>query len=331
MDDLEKIELYSEEVQEIMGRPPSKILRYGLLLIALIVAVVICLSFFMEYPDSVTFPATLIADNPPAYITGNSKGEIDSLLVRSGQFVREGEVVATLERKGNNGDILKIAEYMNALEAAFSEYPVILSEIPVLHTYDELGGMREPFLRFRKTLLKLSNKTGIVRNDEEYLLLEEAYAALKQKWRALEKVYLLKAPISGTIAYTKDWSQNAFFAKDETIFIVQPRHEPQFSAVMYLPDVNSGNIKKGLRVLIRVDGYPVQKYGSLEGRVASVNYLSGKKEKDSLYMIVVKLNKGLVTTYGENIPYAERIKGEGEVLGPDRSIAERMLGSMNRL
>ncbi|GAB1416768.1 hypothetical protein MASR2M117_21740 [Paludibacter sp.] len=51
--DINKIELRSQEVQDILSRPPKKILRYGTTVICLIVAILLFGSMFFEYPDKI--------------------------------------------------------------------------------------------------------------------------------------------------------------------------------------------------------------------------------------------------------------------------------------
>lgn len=58
------IELRSREVQEILSRPPKKLVRYGTTVICVILAILIAGSFFFNYPDIISGDASIeYADN----------------------------------------------------------------------------------------------------------------------------------------------------------------------------------------------------------------------------------------------------------------------------
>ena len=54
---IEDIHLRSEEVQEILTRPPRRIVRVGITLILLVVLTLFVGSYYIKYPDIV--PATI--------------------------------------------------------------------------------------------------------------------------------------------------------------------------------------------------------------------------------------------------------------------------------
>jgi len=55
----EKIELRSREVQEILARPPKKLVRYGTAVVCGILAILIGSSFFFSYPDIISGEAII--------------------------------------------------------------------------------------------------------------------------------------------------------------------------------------------------------------------------------------------------------------------------------
>lgn len=63
------IELRSEEVQEVMNRVPPAILRWGITVMAVIVAVFICLASFIKIPITEECPFTMIWENNADYPT----------------------------------------------------------------------------------------------------------------------------------------------------------------------------------------------------------------------------------------------------------------------
>lgn len=66
------IELRSREVQDILSRPPKKILRYGTSVAFIIVAVLLIGSAFFEYPDKISGEA--VVNKGVAYVEVGHQG-----------------------------------------------------------------------------------------------------------------------------------------------------------------------------------------------------------------------------------------------------------------
>ena len=79
MPNSENIELRSEEVQEIIGTPPNRIVRVGITIIFIIIAFVLIGSFFFKYPDIITARISVKGDNPSAEIIARINGKITEL------------------------------------------------------------------------------------------------------------------------------------------------------------------------------------------------------------------------------------------------------------
>ena len=62
MADIDNIELRSEKTRLIIGMVPSGIVRYGTLIIAVIIAVLLAVSYFVPYPENLQADATVIVD-----------------------------------------------------------------------------------------------------------------------------------------------------------------------------------------------------------------------------------------------------------------------------
>ncbi len=58
-----EIELHSEEVQEVLGKVPSWIVRWGISLILAIIVILLVGSYFVEYPNSIQLEMTLVNDH----------------------------------------------------------------------------------------------------------------------------------------------------------------------------------------------------------------------------------------------------------------------------
>ncbi|MDL2239132.1 HlyD family secretion protein [Bacteroidales bacterium OttesenSCG-928-K22] len=108
----ENIELRSEEIKEILGRPPKWIVRWGISLIFIIIAVLFIGSYFFKYPDVLQATITVTTENLPAGITAKSSGRIDTIFTNEKQFVKQNDILAIVENPARFEDILLLKNYL---------------------------------------------------------------------------------------------------------------------------------------------------------------------------------------------------------------------------
>lgn len=90
------IALRSEEVQDILNKPPQWMIRWGNSLLMLLIALFFALSYFIKYPDVVEGTAVISTDVPPVLVQSNISGRIAHLYFDDGQQVRQGDVLAEI-------------------------------------------------------------------------------------------------------------------------------------------------------------------------------------------------------------------------------------------
>ena len=98
----------SEEVQEIIGRMPSWIIRWGIFLVGFIVIGLFIISSVIKYPDKVNANITIISDNPPVQIVATSNARIQKLLVNQNDFIQKGDVLLILENQASLQDVTEL-------------------------------------------------------------------------------------------------------------------------------------------------------------------------------------------------------------------------------
>jgi hypothetical protein len=67
---IDEIELHSKEVQDLMGRMPSWLIRNGIVMLILLLMVLVAGSWVFKYPDVITAPVvvTSMPGNPTTFI-----------------------------------------------------------------------------------------------------------------------------------------------------------------------------------------------------------------------------------------------------------------------
>lgn len=96
----EKVELMSEEAQEIVGRVPPWIVRWGITVAFCIVAVFLAGTFWIRYPDQTLAEAEVRFENQPLVLFAPASGWIASVSVAEGQSVRQGDTLYVLAPEG---------------------------------------------------------------------------------------------------------------------------------------------------------------------------------------------------------------------------------------
>jgi HlyD family type I secretion membrane fusion protein len=116
----EKIELLSEDVQEIMGHVPPWLVRWGITFFFIVLLGIIAGSLVFKYPDVITSSVVIISENPPASIVAHSNGKIDYLFVENEKQVKAGEVLAILENTANHTHVAELKNKLNQLSTLFT-------------------------------------------------------------------------------------------------------------------------------------------------------------------------------------------------------------------
>lgn len=80
-------EIHTEEVHDILSKPPSGIIRNGIMLIGIVVVLLLVGSWFVKYPDKVSATIAVSSSNVPASLVAKSSGKITHLFVTNNQLL----------------------------------------------------------------------------------------------------------------------------------------------------------------------------------------------------------------------------------------------------
>lgn len=107
----EEIVLRSEELQDIIGRMPSRFERYGVLVMACIILALLVGSFFFHYPDTLDAQVLITNATPPVNVVARSSGHLAYVNTRNKSVVRAGEVLGVIRTATNyKKDVLSLEE-----------------------------------------------------------------------------------------------------------------------------------------------------------------------------------------------------------------------------
>lgn len=140
--------IHSEEVQELMGKIPGWIIRWGLTLVFLIFGALVIGSYFFKYPEVVSVPMTIMTYNTPAVLEPRSTGKIEGLLVENGQEVSEGQLIAVVNNPATYTDVISLKETLATLPKN-NDWIATIESVD-LNVGQRLGELQAPFASFQK-------------------------------------------------------------------------------------------------------------------------------------------------------------------------------------
>lgn len=119
--DSEKIELLSDDVQEILGQTPRWLVRWGVSVIFLVLIFVLSGSLIFKYPDVISGTVIILSENPPVPMMAQSTGKIEYIFVKNQEFVIPGSYLAVLENTANYKHILELKEKLKLIREDFNK------------------------------------------------------------------------------------------------------------------------------------------------------------------------------------------------------------------
>ncbi len=137
-----------------------------------------------------------------------------------------------------------------------------------------------------------------------------------------EQTYLMVAPMGGEVALTKAWSeQMQVEAGTEVMTIVPKDGAGNIIAKAILQSNRSGKVKEQMPVNIRLDGYPYQEFGVLNGKIVRI----APVPSDQGYEVEIAVPADLVTSYEKAIPFRQEMQGTARIITEERSLLQRVL------
>lgn len=178
---------------------------------------------------------------------------------------------------------------------------------------------------------RTSKGTEISRVKEEMSLLKNVIQSFNQLKKAIkdwEYRYLLKSNINGKVSFLNYWNENQTVNQGDLVFTIIPSENSSYIAKLKAPTQNSGKIKTGQAVNIKLENYPDIEYGMLRGKVKNISLLP---DADGFYLIDVELSDQLITSYNKQIEFKQEMRGVAEIITEDLRLIERFFYQFKNL
>jgi multidrug resistance efflux pump len=417
MPENKKIELRSEEVQDILTRVPHWMIRWGTVLIFAIILMLFFVSWFIKYPDIVSTEIVITTTIPPEKLVARTSGKIEIILVQDKSIVKENTPLAIIQNAADYKDVFLLKSILE-VHSGGNEFDFeklknvqlgnIESAFALFHSAyiaNELNKNLQPFqvennaqnsentqIRERLNLLQQqktineselqlqksnvnryetlfdkgvisaqdfeSKKLGYLQAEKSYKNLLSSISQLKsslienertskgtkinetkeevnlesskmQSFYQLEKVikdwelaYVLKSSVSGKVSFLQIWTENQTINAGDNVFTIIPTLEKGYIGKLKAPALNSGKIKIGQVVNIRLSNFPDREFGMLKGKIKNISLTP---DSAGNLLIDIALPQKLETSYHKIIPFQQEMKGSAEIVTENLRLTERLL------
>lgn len=193
------IELHSNEIEDVLGRPPAGIIRWGITVIFVILVLLVLGSLFFRYPEIIPAVIEVTSENPPAYIESRVGGKLEKLPVSDKQPVDSGTVVAIIENPASYMDVFALKGSLYYLAPFIYSYDVqVLDSVRRLQNL-RLGEIQPFYADFLVSLedylhfMKLNYYARKIKScRDELLIYNELVHRLAEQEKILEEDRALK-------------------------------------------------------------------------------------------------------------------------------------------
>lgn len=152
--------------------------------------------------------------------------------------------------------------------------------------------------------------------------MSQSFFQLKKTIKDWELAYALKSSISGKVTFLQIWTENQTINVGDNVFSIIPDDKNSFIGKVKAPALNSGKIKIGQIVNIRLANFPDREFGVLRGKIQNISLVP---DKDGNLLIDVALPNALLTSYNKKIVFQQEMKGSAEIVTEDLRLIERIL------
>jgi multidrug efflux pump subunit AcrA (membrane-fusion protein) len=217
-------------------------------------------------------------------------------------------------------------------EGLYSKSEFLKRENEYLEKQRETTGMEEHTIKSQLNIAQLQSEYNSVMFEFEtkkrdYLMaITESIQQLDQTLQAWKYRHLLTAPSDGKLVWLKTLAERQHVTANEALFSVLPEQR-NYLAMVEIPVRGLGKAAVGQKVVLKMDDYPYQEFGTLEGQVVAM----APSENIRNYRLTVALPKGLTSSYQQPFYCKSEMAGTAEVVTQDLRLLERLFYGVRKL
>lgn len=178
MNEEDKIELRSEEFQEVLSTIPPWILRWGITILAVFTVILLIGSAIIKYPNIISAQIVLTGSNPPATIVAHASGKIKKLNVSDNQEIKTGDYLAVIDNPAQTEDIITLKNYL--MQFDLGSYNISLPD-----KNWQLGSIQPLYTSFYTTLFEYTEYKRLLYYPQKITMTEERITQYEKQYNTL--------------------------------------------------------------------------------------------------------------------------------------------------
>jgi multidrug resistance efflux pump len=217
----------SDELDEILTRPPGALVRWGITVLAVLVGLLLAGAWFIRYPDVIRADITITTEHPPVRVFSRATGRVLQLLVRDTATVQAGEVLAEIDNTTRLENV-PVLRRLNGQVLMYLQRPTATVQLPPpTLTFGDLQAdvsqLIDQYLQYRRLVTDpfYAKETAMLRqqiadyrrlvavNEEQTRINTQEFGNAEQKYLADRQLYLDK--VYGRLEFLKE--ENSYFQK----------------------------------------------------------------------------------------------------------------------
>lgn len=242
------------------------------------------------------------------------------------EILQQQKVINESELQLQKNEIARFEALFN--KGIISAQEMEIKKLGFLQAQKNYKSLLSSISQLRSSLIdntKSSQNSHVNSTKEEVNLgrnMAQSFYQLKKVIKDWELAYALKSSISGRVTFLQVWNENQTITIGDNVFSIIPDAKNGFIGKVKAPALNSGKIKTGQRVNIRLANFPDREFGVLKGKIQNISLVP---DKDGNLLIDVALPNGLLTSYNKQIVFQQEMKGSAEIVTEDLRLIERIL------
>ncbi|ASU33375.1 HlyD family efflux transporter periplasmic adaptor subunit [Mucilaginibacter xinganensis] len=311
-------QLHSDETQEIITKPPSWIIKWGITLFVICLFILGALSFMIHYPDLVKTRMVIYASGSSRPITANADGRLIRLLVKNSQAVTKGEPLAFVESPQSHDDVLQLSDELKMLKTN------ITADLagPTEKQLGDMKRIKEHFrviFRHEPPLTEPGNTAMCSNCRAPFINQLNTIITYVDKWK---NQFIVSASSAGKLSVIGLITEGQPVKAGQPLFYVSDGRSG-FYGEMAISQYDIGKVKKGQKVLIKLLSYRFEDFGVITGTIDTIGALPFN---DSVYVSKVIFKNPV----NRNIILKSGLSAESDIITKDVSLINRLINSLKK-
>ena len=308
-------QLHSEETQEIITRPPSWIIKWGISFFIITLLILGALSFMIHYPDLIKTRMVIYAAASSKPITATTNGRLIRVLVKNNQAVTKDEPLAFIEAPHSHDDVMALSGELKKLKTGIS------ADLagPTKSQLEQMKVIKAHFQAIFRQEAPLNNSSAC--NDCRAPFINQLNAVINyvDKWKTQ---FIISAAQTGKVSIIGLVSEGQPVKAGQPLFYVN-NDQSGFYGEMSISQYDISKVKKGQKVLIKLSSYRFEDFGVITG---TIDTIGGLPYNDSVYVSKVIFNN----SYNKNIILKSGLSAESDVITKDVSLVNRLINTLKK-